>query len=110
MKCRWCGKEFEPKDSHHKYCQPQCKTDEYNTEIKAKRHFKRIAKENGFEVDLSKISKITNAKLMMFKKDYLRCPCDAMDNFRYCGSPKCLGEITAKGQCHCGLFKEKENE
>lgn len=66
MKCRWCGKEFEPKDSHHKYCQPQCKTDEYNTEIKAKRHFRRIAKENGFEVDLSKISKITNAKLMMF--------------------------------------------
>lgn len=110
MKCKWCGKEFEPVAKHHKYCCRECKTEEFNTTIKAKRHFYRIAIENNFVVDKSKINKITAAKIMMFKKDYLRCPCDAMDDFRYCGSPKCLGEITAKGECHCGLFKGKQNE
>lgn len=110
MKCKWCGKEFEPKNKIHKYCCYHCRTEEFNTIITAKRNFRRIAKENEIELNLENLNKITNAKMIMFKKNYLQCPCDASDKERYCGSKKCIEEVKTKGICHCGLFKEKKSE
>ena len=108
IKCHWCGKEFEPKAQHQKYCHPYCRTEEFNTEIKAKRHFFRLMKEKQVDLDIARIRNVTAAKLLSFQKEYLRCPCAPDDKDRYCISQKCIEDIEKEGTCICGLFKKKE--
>lgn len=102
MKCSWCGTEFEPRD-HQKYCGCKCKYEHDMAFGNLSDRITRMAKRLGFELSESK-NKIFNAKLMLFKKAYMRCPCAADDQNRYCGSPKCIEEINRIGKCHCGLF------
>lgn len=109
-RCRWCGKLYTPKADHQKYCCGKCRSDQFNMTITAKRKIRRLAKLSQKELNLANFSKIIDAKILMFKDKYLRCPCDAKDRMRYCGSKKCLKEIEEVGQCHCGLFKEKKSE
>lgn len=33
-----------------------------------------------------------------------RCPCDADNPDRYCGSARCIADVVYKGHCHCNLF------
>lgn len=52
--------------------------------------------------------KIANAKVLCFvnhNKSYLRCPCDAMNENRYCISKQCRADIDNNGVCHCNCYK-----
>ena len=105
-KCKWCGKEFEKVQKNHIYCSKECRKENFNAGISLRRAIWRIKELNNLQV--SNVSRIVNAKLMLFKKDFMRCPCAGNDPERFCGSEKCMKEIKETGQCHCGLFKKKE--
>ena len=107
-RCKLCGKEFEPNSYNHTYCDNKC-TERYNDlRGKIKRKIKQIAKEFDFNVQNEK--KIVNAKLMLFKHDNVfRCPCDAQNPKRYCGSAQCIADTVNNGHCHCNLFHKKED-
>lgn len=106
MKCKRCGKEFESV-SGKEYCSWDCrhesdrKTDLFNKAIK------RIANKYNFEIKNKE--KITKAKVMIFREgNLLRCPCDADNPDRYCGSARCIADVVYKGHCHCSLFWSKK--
>lgn len=102
-KCKNCGKEFMQKTAHQIHCCYDCSL-AYNAEKnKARARIKRIAKKHGFT--LKNMEKIINAKTRFFaKEDFLRCPCDAGNPNRYCGSALCIADTVYKGHCHCNMF------
>lgn len=108
MKCKWCGTEYEPHDNRI-FCHPDCRY-KYNIQKKnIESKMRTIAKRNNFTITDNQL-KIVKAKLMLFRGgDYMRCPCDAQDPERYCGSPKCTQEVLEKGICHCHLFEKIED-
>ena len=106
MKCRWCGKEFEPRD-HRVFCSPDCRYRHDVAKSFIVKKVNRIAEKNGFTITENKM-KIIEAKLMLFRGgDYMRCPCKSFDESKYCGSEACLKEIQKNGVCCCGLFKKE---
>lgn len=107
-RCKWCGKEFEQNSYNQVFCGVDC-TGKYNElAAKIKRKIKKVAKE--FDFDVKNESKIVRAKLMLFKHDNVfRCPCDAQNPKRYCGSAQCIADTMNNGHCHCNLFHKKED-
>lgn len=69
-----------------------------------KNYIEQIAVENNFT--LKNVDKIVNAKFLMLD-DVKRCPCDATNPERYCGSPKCIEDTIKDGHCHCNMFWSK---
>lgn len=106
IKCKMCGKEFEKRDTQ-KFCCGDCAL-AYNQKFQnTKARIKSIAKKHDFE--LNNVDKILNAKMMLFKdSNTLRCPCDAQNQNRYCGSALCIHDTVAKGHCHCNMFFAKK--
>lgn len=105
MKCKWCGKEYNI-TSRSKYCSEDCRYNYYLAKATLESRLKTVAKRNGFIMTDNRL-KIEKAKLILFKGgDYMRCPCAADDQERYCGSPKCTQEVKEKGVCHCHLFEK----
>ena len=80
------------------------------TEVGLKKIICRVADAHGFDLSHN-ADKIVNAKLMLCKEDYKRCPCDhTPGSKRYCGSPFCVRETKENGRCHCGLFLKGGNK
>lgn len=101
-KCKWCGKEFESMN-RQKYCSCDCYWQVNNKRSSLRGLIKRIAKK--FNLDVKNRDKIIKAKLMIFANgDVKRCPCDAQNPERYCGSLRCLADIQNNGHCECRLF------
>ena len=108
-KCKWCGKEFEPKNYNQVYCSERCNNTVNNLRSRIKSKIKRISKKFNFEV--KNVNKIINAKLMIFKNSNpYRCPCDASNPERYCGSAQCIADTLYQGHCHCNLFHKRNIE
>lgn len=105
-KCAWCGKEFYGFDISPCCCQEH----RYllnTTKTKIKSKIRTISKR--FDFDVQNLDKIVNAKIRFFKGgDYTRCPCDADNPERYCGSALCISDVDTKGCCHCHLFHKKD--
>lgn len=71
--------------------------------IELKTLINNISHEHNFEV--KNADKIINAKLRFFHGDNVRrCPCDADNPERFCGSAQCLKDVKENGHCHCNLF------
>lgn len=103
-KCKMCGAEITRTD-REVFCSQQCAYDYKNIEVSLKRSLKRIGKKYGFEVE--NLKKVVNAKMMLFGRyheDVKRCPCDADNPERYCGSVRCIADVVNDGHCHCNLF------
>lgn len=102
-KCLNCGKEFTPKSKKQVFCCYNCGREMgYASQI-IRNRVRKIAKENGFEI--KNLPKIIKAKRMCFRDDdMMRCPCDAQNPERYCGSPRCIADTKENGHCHCQLF------
>lgn len=107
-KCKWCGKEIERTDRSD-FCSPECIADYYTIYHKAYSRMRTIARRFDFDIS-NNHTKIIKAKIMLFKtqKECYRCPCDANNPDRYCGSALCIHDIVHYGTCHCGLFKYKK--
>lgn len=102
-KCLCCGKEFTPRVKSQKYCNYKCRRVVVEKEKSVRYKIKSIAKI--LKLDIKNLNKIINAKKMLFGGDnMLRCPCDANNPERYCGSLKCLSDVYNNGHCHCSLF------
>lgn len=107
-KCRWCGKEFDDEDREI-YCSYRCYYEAVVARSKIRGFISRMSKK--FNLDVKNRDKIIKAKLMLFAKgDIKRCPCDAQNPERYCGSLRCLADIQNNGHCHCNLFHLKDNK
>jgi endogenous inhibitor of DNA gyrase (YacG/DUF329 family) len=107
VKCLHCGKEFVRKQRHQKYCCWQCKEADSSITRYTDRYITNFAMNHDFE--LKNKDKILRAKKMLFKGGNMRrCPCDANNPNRYCGSDLCLSDIIYKGHCHCNLFHAKK--
>jgi 1-aminocyclopropane-1-carboxylate deaminase/D-cysteine desulfhydrase-like pyridoxal-dependent ACC family enzyme len=107
-KCKWCGKEFEPNAENQVFCGIDCSSAHNYQRAKISNKIKSIAKKFDFEVKNE--SKIINAKLMIFRNgNVYRCPCDAQNPKRYCGSAQCIADTVYNGHCHCNLFHKKED-
>lgn len=104
-KCPYCGKEFTPKDNQ-KYCGNDCYM-AYNAEkLRTKAMIKRLAKK--YDFDVKNIDKIVNAKMLLFVNgERKKCPCDATNPKRFCGSALCIHDVVHYGHCHCNLFHLK---
>lgn len=107
-RCAWCGAEF------FTYRDASCCNSEHTYEYKTaksklKSRINTISKRFNFEV--KNADKIINAKIRFFAGgDLTRCPCDADNPHRYCGSAQCISDVVTKGHCHCSLFHKKEEE
>lgn len=106
-KCKNCGKEFMQKVAHQEHCCYDCSL-EYNCKKgKLRENIKRIAKK--FDFELKNLDKIVNAKMRFFDdNERLRCPCDANNPKRYCGSARCIADTVYRGHCHCNMFHSKD--
>jgi|GEM_PF-368429 len=52
------------------------------------------------------IEKIARAKNMMFgTAEWYRCPCDGLNQERFCISELCKSDIKQHGVCHCRCYK-----
>ena len=104
VKCKMCGKEITRTD-RGVFCSQACAYDYKSIRCNLKRSLQRIAKKYGFEIE--NLDKIVNAKMLMFgryRQDGKKCPCDANNAERFCGSPRCIADIVNDGHCHCGLY------
>lgn len=105
-KCKWCGKEFDTNVKRKVFCSLACQSRQNQVRQSIISRAKRLASKNGW--DIQNLDKITRAKLMLFKKgDHWKCPCDAQNPDRYCGSYLCKTDVLTKGHCHCNLFHKK---
>lgn len=103
MKCKFCGKDFLPINKYQTYCSDDCGYTLRMMKTKLKSKIDNIAK--NFNFDVKNKDKIINAKILLFKDgDIYRCPCDADNPDRYCGSARCIADVVYKGHCHCSLF------
>lgn len=106
-KCRWCGKEFETNMQRKVFCSMECQATHKQRRHNTVAKIKRLAAKNNW--DIKNVDKIVRAKLMLFKKgDQYRCPCDANNPDRYCGSYLCKCDVNTQGHCHCNLFHKKD--
>lgn len=72
-----------------------------------KDRIEKIAKNKDFRLS-NNVDKIIKAKKIMFEDtEWQRCPCDAQNKDRYCGSTLCENDVKESGKCHCGLFLRK---
>ena len=102
-KCAGCGKIFVPRSITQKYCTYKCQRMYGYEEYYTKKQIFHIA--NMFDFEIKNLDKIINAKKLLFgSSDMLRCPCDAKNPKRYCGSALCIADVVTKGHCHCSLF------
>lgn len=102
-KCLCCGKEFTPRVKSQKYCNYKCHYVVIKKEQSIRCKIKSIAKV--LKLDIKNLDKIINAKKLLFGGDDMaRCPCDANNPERYCGSYKCMADIYNNGHCECRLF------
>lgn len=107
MICKHCGKEFERRDAK-KYCSIDCYIAYNDKKTRTKATIKRIAKK--YDFNLKNLEKIVNAKMLLFKHDDMkRCPCDANNSKRFCGSALCIHDVVHYGHCHCNLFHLKDS-
>ena len=107
--CKMCGKEITRTD-REVFCSQECAYDYKSIRTNLVRSLNRLAKRYGFE--LNNVDKIVNAKMMLFgryRKDVKRCPCDAENPKRFCGSALCIADTVKDGHCHCNLFKAVDN-
>lgn len=101
-----CGNEIT-KNDRDSYCSGDCYVKANAILTRIRYIIKRTAKKYNFEIKNE--SKITNAKFLLFKNDNVkRCPCDANNPDRYCGSAQCIADVVYKGHCHCNLFHSKK--
>ena len=108
-RCKWCGKEFEPNSENQIFCGVDCSGGYNYQRAKASRKIRQVARE--FDFDIQNEKKNVNAKLMIFKSGNIyRCPCDASNPKRYCGSAQCIADTVYQGHCHCNLFHKKIEE
>lgn len=106
MKCRWCGKEFEARDNQI-YCSLDCRYMADTKRGNINQKIRNIARK--YDFDVKNKDKIVKAKMMMFAGgDLKRCPCDADNPERFCGSARCIADVVYKGHCHCSLFWYKK--
>lgn len=114
--CAWCGKEFtpNPKRAAQRFCCYECKVIYHAAIARIKNKIKHILKTNPhLHVEEDKLKKIINAKMLIFhgkNKAIHRCPCDALNPLRFCGSKLCQHDILYDGHCHCNLFLLRENK
>ena len=102
-RCKWCGKEFIPFNKYQKFCSEDCCYIAGLQKHKIDYKIKNVAKLYNF--DIKNKDKILNAKLLIFKDGNIhRCPCDADNPNRFCGSAQCIADVVYKGHCHCSLF------
>lgn len=105
-RCQYCGKEIE-NPRKKTYCSTDCS---YNYQVdiaKIRNCIKTVARKNNF--DVKNAESITRAKIRFFRgKNLKRCPCDADNPERYCGSPLCITDVINEGHCHCNLFWRKK--
>lgn len=109
MICKWCKREFEPnpRQPAQRFCSYHCKTTYHGAVSKIKSKVKTILLKHGdYHVEEEKLKKIINAKVLLFANsgDIHRCPCDANNPERFCGSKLCQKDILQDGHCHCNLF------
>lgn len=105
MKCKMCGKEITRTDRPC-YCSIECSERRNNIYVNIKSLIKRIRKKYNFDVQNEE--KIINAKILLFKdSDVKKCPCDADNPERYCGSALCIHDVVEFGHCRCNLFHKK---
>ena len=108
-KCKWCGNDFEVRNYNQVFCCEKCKKESNILRAKIRSRIKTIARHFGFEI--KNMNKIINAKMLIFKNDNpYRCPCDASNPDRYCGSAQCIADTVYQGHCHCNLFHKKNIE
>lgn len=106
MKCKMCGKEITRNDRLC-YCSVECYEKGNKIQNKIRLLIKKTAKKYNFEIKNE--DKILNAKFLLFKNDDVkRCPCDANNPDRFCGSAQCIADVVYKGHCHCSLFWSKK--
>lgn len=112
MICKWCKKEFELRDSRptQRFCSYDCKCQYHGAVSKIKGLIKRLLLKHGdYHVNEDQLKKIINAKILLFAGDNIhRCPCDANNPDRFCGSKLCAKDIQTDGHCHCNLFWKHE--
>ena len=103
IKCVNCGKEFIRKQERQKYCCYKCQKEMLYSEKNLRYKIKTLAKIMNF--DLNNVDKVLRAKKMLFSAENLhRCPCDAQNPNRFCGSIQCMNDIINKGHCHCHMY------
>lgn len=109
MKCKMCGKEITRTDKRC-YCSVACYNKANQIKNKIKTMFKTVSRNYCFSITENR-DKIANAKFLLFKNsDIKRCPCDANNSRRYCGSALCIYETIKHGHCHCNLFYINEKD
>ena len=105
-KCPYCGKEFNPRSRVQIFCCYKCRKKFEKQHRSLKIRIKDVSKL--FDFDVKNFDKISKAKHLLFKDgNIFKCPCDANNPERYCGSPLCVYETATKGHCHCSLFWAK---
>ena len=110
MKCIWCKKDFTPKPSRptQRFCCSNCREEYHEAQLLVKRKVKTILLKHGdYHVEEEQLKKIIKAKILIFGphlKQIHQCPCDALNQYRYCGSDRCIQDIEEEGHCHCNLF------
>lgn len=101
-----CGNEITRTD-RTSYCSVECYTKATNLLNRIKATMKKIAKK--YDFDIENKDKIAKAKFLLFKNDDMkRCPCDANNPDRFCGSALCIHDVIQHGHCHCNLFHYKK--
>lgn len=108
MRCKWCKKEFTPNPLRlsQRFCCYNCKREYHGAVAKIKSKVKTVLlKHPSFHVEEDQLKKIINAKILLFAGgDVHRCPCDAGNTYRFCGSLRCIADVNETGHCHCNLF------
>lgn len=107
LKCKMCGKEFTKQYSRQSFCCWKCQKKYQAQQNLVKRRIYRIAKKYNFEIKNEE--KILRAKMMIFGDgDITRCPCDATNPNRFCGSALCIHDTIHNNHCHCNLMHAKK--
>ena len=106
-KCLCCGKEFRPRVKNQRFCNYKCHYLVFGKEKSLRYKIKKIAEI--FNLEIKNLEKIINAKKILFGGDDMsRCPCDANNPDRYCGSARCIADVVYQGHCCCSLFWSKK--
>lgn len=107
LKCKMCGKEFVKEHAGQKFCHWKCQKQYQKKQSLISRLIHRIAKKYNFEIKNE--DKIIRAKMMLFRNDDMkRCPCDATNPNRFCGSALCIHDTVHNNHCHCNLMHAKK--
>lgn len=101
--CPICGKKFKQHQRGQLFCSEECRVKGRYRVTFIRGWIKRICMDYGFVPKNEE--KIIRAKLRFFHDGNMRrCPCDAKNPERYCGSALCIHDTVHYGHCHCSLF------